>query len=164
MGATATHRIACENRSGGRDSNNDSCCRCLNHLTVELVEVKWRIRMGIAVGTAIRREKGKPKMKPTQHQRPIIYLMHCNTHRYTHSNPPFDLDQLGGQVVRIPPERPVICSQAIGQSTEHSVLITSRNGQTPNRTDVSSTPYAARFETQLICLMEEQTLHDWYPA
>ena len=60
---------------------------------------------------------------------------------YTHSNPPLDLDQLGGQVVKRSalesrsrgiesrPSGPVIVSQAIGQRAEQSVLITSRKGK-----------------------------------
>jgi len=68
-------------------------------------------------------------------------LMHRGTHRSTHSNPPLDLDLLVGQVVKTSalesrsqgfesrPERPVIFSHAIGQSTEHSQLITLRKGK-----------------------------------
>ena len=29
-----------------------------------------------------------------------VSSMHCCAHRYTHSNPPLDLDQLSGQVVK----------------------------------------------------------------
>ena len=49
--------IACEKlqaaRAGFEPVTPAFQCRRLNHLTTELVDVKWRIQMGIAVGTAM---------------------------------------------------------------------------------------------------------------
>jgi hypothetical protein len=66
-----------------------------------------------------------------RHKLQIISLMHRGTHRYTHSNPPHDLDLLSGQVFKTSALKAVVAGSnpARAACTFFTVLITPSKGK-----------------------------------